>query len=196
MDIALKVISPAVNDPSTAITCLDQLSRILVRWISRSASDVLLSDPSHVVRVVLPAIDLAGLLDTAFEQIRHYGVADVAISARLLRALDDIAASTEDQGVRTLLTARAQRVYDGCRDRLHEPDLETLRRRLGALRHRRVGGSRELEHRRSNGIARGRVRPGYSRWQRVPDRPALTTGAPACVPVPDRTLRSAAARRR
>src|SRR5271166_2527627 len=34
-DIALKAISPAVNDPSTAITCLDQLGRILIRWISR-----------------------------------------------------------------------------------------------------------------------------------------------------------------
>ena len=35
VDIALKAISPAVNDPSTAISCVDQLSRILIRFASR-----------------------------------------------------------------------------------------------------------------------------------------------------------------
>ena len=33
VDIALKAISPAVNDPSTAISCIDQLSRILIHWL-------------------------------------------------------------------------------------------------------------------------------------------------------------------
>ena len=36
-------------------------------------------------------IDLDGLLDTAFEQLRHYAAADVAVSLRLLRAFNDIA---------------------------------------------------------------------------------------------------------
>jgi uncharacterized membrane protein len=35
VDIALRAISPAVNDPSTAISCVDQLSRILIRFASR-----------------------------------------------------------------------------------------------------------------------------------------------------------------
>ena len=35
VDIGLRAISPAVNDPSTAITCLDQLGRIMIRWMSR-----------------------------------------------------------------------------------------------------------------------------------------------------------------
>ncbi len=32
VDIALRAISPAVNDPSTAISCIDQLTRILICW--------------------------------------------------------------------------------------------------------------------------------------------------------------------
>ena len=35
VDIALRAMSPAVNDPSTAISCVDQLSRIMILWISR-----------------------------------------------------------------------------------------------------------------------------------------------------------------
>jgi uncharacterized membrane protein len=37
VDIALRAISPAVNDPSTAISCVDQLSRIIICWLGREA---------------------------------------------------------------------------------------------------------------------------------------------------------------
>ncbi len=133
VDIALKAISPAVNDPSTCITCLDQLSRIMIRWISRYMPDVMLADPPHVIRVVMPAVDLDGMLDTAFEQIRHYSASDMAVSSRLLRVLGDIADSTADGEVHARLLARAQRVYEGCARHLDEPDLAKLRVRLASL---------------------------------------------------------------
>src|SRR5271165_6376479 len=41
VDVALKAISPAVNDPTTAITCVDQLSRILIRFASREPPEEL-----------------------------------------------------------------------------------------------------------------------------------------------------------
>ena len=44
VDIALKAISPAVNDPTTAIGCVDQLSRILIRLASREPPEPLLYD--------------------------------------------------------------------------------------------------------------------------------------------------------
>ena len=145
VDIALKAISPAVNDPSTAITCLDQLSRIMIRWVSRYMPDVLLADPPHVIRVVLPTIDLDGMLDTAFEQIRHYAASDLAVSARLLRALGDIADSTADHDIHVRLLARARRVHEGCRRHLDEPDLLKLGARLVPLeRHIAVSATRHL----------------------------------------------------
>ena len=118
------------------ITCLDQLSRIVIRWISRYGPEVILSDPPHVVRVVMPTIEIDGLLDTAFEQIRHYAVMDSAVSARLLRALDDIAISTDDAGMHLRLAERGQRVYRGCQNRLDEADLTVLRTRLDRLQYR------------------------------------------------------------
>ena len=91
VDIALRAMSPAVNDPSTAISCVDQLNRILIRWVSRAPPRSHFFGPPHVLRVVMQWIDLDGLLDTAFEQLRHYAAADVAVSLRLLRAFNDIA---------------------------------------------------------------------------------------------------------
>lgn len=133
VDIALKAISPAINDPSTAINCVDQLTRILIRWSARAAPATLLSDPPHVVRVVLPWADFDHLLDTAFEQIRHYSVNDLAVSLRLLRALNDLAATIDDEKMREKLVLRGRRVVAGCATRLDASDVKRLQDRLAPL---------------------------------------------------------------
>jgi uncharacterized membrane protein len=126
VDIGLRAISPAVNDPSTAISCVDQLSRILIRWVGRVRPSSHLYDPPHVLRVVLPWIDFDGLLNTAFEQIRHYAEGDVAVSLRLLRAYADIAGTVRDPFLREILRQRAQAVVAGCEARLTTADLARL----------------------------------------------------------------------
>ena len=134
VDIALKAISPAVNDPSTAITCIDHLGRILIRFReSQGATVSLLCDPPHVVRVVIPWIEIEGLLDTAFEQIRHYSTSDIAVSLRLLRALDDIASTCHDPRIIEPLIMRGRRVVDRCAERLSPNHIEQLRQRLSTL---------------------------------------------------------------
>jgi len=136
VDIALRAISPAVNDPSTAISCIDQLSRILIRWLGRSPPESVLFDPPHVPRVFVPWIDIDGMLDTAFEQIRHYAVSDAAVSLRLLRAIGDIAGTVQHGHIRANLLERAQRVVDGCGVRLGEPESSRLKQRLAAMEQR------------------------------------------------------------
>jgi len=136
VDIALRAISPAVNDPSTAISCVDQLGRILIRWTSRVPPGSYLYGPPHVLRVVVPWITLDGLLDTSFEQIRHYSSSDIAVSLRLLRAFDDIAETVQHPAYRSALLQRAERVLAGCRTRLPEDDLAKLEQRLATLRSR------------------------------------------------------------
>jgi uncharacterized membrane protein len=133
VDIALKAISTAVNDPSTAITCVDQLGRILIRFVSRNAPVSQLCDPPHVVRVIVPWIGTESLLDTAFEQIRHYSASDIAVSLRLLRALDDIASTCTHPGMIESLAVRGRRILAGCAERLSPDQIEKLRERLSAL---------------------------------------------------------------
>jgi uncharacterized membrane protein len=141
VDIALRAISPAVNDPSTAISCVDQLSRILIRWIHRAPPSTHLYSPPHVLRVIVPWISLGELLDTAFEQIRHYSESDVAVSLRLLRAFDDIARSFPEPELRSALVERARRVVVGCTGRLAEDEVEKLHRRLAVLESRKHPGA-------------------------------------------------------
>jgi len=133
VDIALKAISPAVNDPSTAITCIDQLGRIMIRFVNRSVPASLLCDPPHVVRVIIPWIAVENLLETAFEQIRHYSASDIAVSLRLLRAFDDIASTCSDPRIVESFVMRGRRIVADCAKRLDPSEIENLRRRLSAL---------------------------------------------------------------
>jgi uncharacterized membrane protein len=133
VDIALKAISSAVNDPSTAITCVDQLGRIMIRFVNRNVPASLLCNPPHVVRVIVPWIGTESLLDTAFEQIRHYSMSDIAVSLRLLRAFDDIASTCSDPRIVESLVVRGRRVVAGCAERLSPDQIEKLRQRLSAL---------------------------------------------------------------
>jgi uncharacterized membrane protein len=86
-----------------------------------------------VLRLIVPWIGFEGLLDTAFEQIRHYAAADIAVSLRLMRALSDIASATEHSDQRTTLLERARRVAAGCASHLPKDDLVKLQQRLAAF---------------------------------------------------------------
>jgi len=133
VDIALKAISPAVNDPTTAIGCVDQLTRILIRFASRDMPDPRLYDLRGVARVSIRWIDFDRLLDSAFEQIRMYSKSDIAVSLRLLRALGDIAITTDDTDLRKLLFERGRRVVEGCSERIGSEELKPLVIRLTIL---------------------------------------------------------------
>ena len=133
VDIALKAISPAVNDPTTAISCVDHLSRLLICFISREIPEPLLYDLQGVARVSVRWIDLERLLDSAFEQIRMYSKTDIAVSMRLLRAFGDVAATTQDLTLRKTLFERAKRVVAGCEHRINSEELKPMLIRLTAI---------------------------------------------------------------
>jgi uncharacterized membrane protein len=139
VDIALRAISPAINDPSTAISCIDQLARILICWVGRIAPESRMFNPPHVLRVVLPWIDLKGLLDTAIEQIPAYAVNDVSVTV-------------EDDALRGVMVERGVRVVEGCRGRLRPDDLARLEQRLAGLKRIRGGRCDAEHHEKVDGI--------------------------------------------
>jgi uncharacterized membrane protein len=130
VDIALRAMSPAVNDPTTAISCVDQLTSILIRWLNRTPPQRHYYAPPHVLRVIVHQAHIDGLLDLAFEQIRHYASADAAVSLRLMRAFCDIAEAVADPEIRRRLRERGTRLFTGCGGHLQKEDLARLQQRL------------------------------------------------------------------
>jgi uncharacterized membrane protein len=113
VDVALRAVSPAVNDPSTAIACIDYLSEILAITVSRSPppAELPIGGPP---RLVLKQTSFARLLNLAFDQIAHYTKTDRAVCLRLFRALNDVGLAARDDESRRLVRARARDVFALC----------------------------------------------------------------------------------
>lgn len=90
-DVALKALSPGVNDPTTAVHALGHSSALLCEFASRDTSDQVLHDDRGHVRVILTRPSLAALLDLVVSQPCHYGAADAAVMRRILQLLRELA---------------------------------------------------------------------------------------------------------
>src|SRR5262249_61819667 len=72
-DIAVKALSPAVNDPYTGMQALEHISVVLAALAPRPLGNLLLHDPDGQPRVAVPGRDFSYYVDLATGQIRRYG---------------------------------------------------------------------------------------------------------------------------
>lgn len=110
VDIALKAISPAVNDPSTAATCIDRIGALLAEIARRRPGPRVQRDQR--VLLVAPQPNMIELIDLAFNQLRQYGRADLAVSIRMLQAIERCARASDDPA-RARLRHHAELIRDG-----------------------------------------------------------------------------------
>ncbi|GAB4124651.1 MAG: hypothetical protein OHK0045_02150 [Raineya sp.] len=87
VDIALKAISPAVNDPTTAINCLDYLGEI-VREILQANMPATGLTRWKGEKLYLNEASFDRIVNQAFDQIYHYGRNDFAVTARLINTIN------------------------------------------------------------------------------------------------------------
>jgi uncharacterized membrane protein len=85
-DIAIQALSPAVNQPTTAVLVIDSLEDILLRIARRPARTGLFADHGGTVRLVEPALSWDDYLDLAFTEITTYGASSPQVVRRLLAA--------------------------------------------------------------------------------------------------------------
>ena len=93
VDIAIRAVSPAINDPSSAVQSLDQLDDVLQRLVGRSLGDGHLLDDSGRVIVRFPAPQWDALLALALDEVILYAAGSIQVTRRLFALLDDLLAS-------------------------------------------------------------------------------------------------------
>jgi uncharacterized membrane protein len=86
VDIAIKALSPAINDPTTAVLAIDQLHRLLRAVGRRYLHNQEISDGAGQLRVILRTPNWQDFVHLVFFEIRQYGAANIQI-ARRLRAM-------------------------------------------------------------------------------------------------------------
>jgi uncharacterized membrane protein len=107
VDIALKALSPGINDSTTAVMCVDYLTAILVRLTSRPIATAHRFDQGEL-RVIARGPSFASLLAEAFDQIRQNAAGNVAVLTSLLQALEIIAGQTANCRRRQALRQQAE----------------------------------------------------------------------------------------
>jgi uncharacterized membrane protein len=90
VDIAIKALSPAINDPTTAVQALDQIGDLLLRLGSRRLEVGSFRDDSGRVRLVIPYPSWDDFLHLAFEEILSCGAKSVQVMRRMKALVADL----------------------------------------------------------------------------------------------------------
>jgi uncharacterized membrane protein len=90
VDIAERGLSPAVNDPTTAIQCLDQVHDLLRRIAGRAFPSGQRLDGDGALRLTFPVVSWEGYVTLSLDEIRHYGRDSIQVHRRMRSLLDDL----------------------------------------------------------------------------------------------------------
>lgn len=134
VDIAVKAISPSMNDPNTAMNCVDYLGSLLRRMADRDWPAGTWVDEAGAVRVRVPTAGFEDYVALAFTEIRRYGHADLAVTLRLLEALGGAADATARPDRRAALWEEAVRLAGSADRGIDDPaDRRAVDERLDRL---------------------------------------------------------------
>jgi uncharacterized membrane protein len=92
VEVAVRALSPGINDPNTAIAVLDQLGAALCDFVPVH-SDCGLSMREGRAVLMVPVVDYDGLTDEMFHMIRQFGTGCTAVLLRMLEVLTAVASS-------------------------------------------------------------------------------------------------------
>lgn len=114
VDIALRALSPGINDTTTAVNCIDFLGAILARLAARRVETPYRTD-GGTLRLITRGPTFAGLLAESFDQIRQNAERNPAVMIRVLEVLRLVRARTSDPGRRRAIEQQAELVAETAR---------------------------------------------------------------------------------
>lgn len=120
VEVAVRALSPGINDPFTALQCLDWLGVALCRLAGRVLPSPYRYDDTGKLRVIADPTTFPGVVDAAFHQIRQYSRTSVAVTIRLLETLARVAACVERAEDRAALQRHAILIEAGSREASHQ----------------------------------------------------------------------------
>jgi uncharacterized membrane protein len=134
VEIAVRALSPGINDPFTAIACIDWLSDALCRLAERALPSPCRYDDTNALRIVAAPSGLVDALDTALPPLRQNAKHSPIVVLRLLDAMTMLFAKVEGAENREALKRHTRDLLQEVQN-LSEPtaDLETIEAKASAI---------------------------------------------------------------
>jgi uncharacterized membrane protein len=141
VDVAVKALSKAINDPTTAVLALDQLHRLLRMVGRRHLHDDTVLDVDGELRLIFPTPNWDDFVQLSCREIRLYGAENFQVSRRLHAMIEDLLVTLPEarrpalQCELDLLDRALGRIHEFPEDLAlaREPDLQGLGGTLGNL---------------------------------------------------------------
>jgi uncharacterized membrane protein len=143
VEIALRALSPGINDPQTGMTCIDRLTEALAEIMADRDPPTLVPDAEATIRLIVRPATFEGVISAAFNPIRHAGAGHARVLRRLADSLAVLASFTRDREQRDTIARQAAATEAACRaaalDSLGREEVEqslaVLRQALAERRH-------------------------------------------------------------
>ncbi|WP_166423489.1 DUF2254 domain-containing protein [Paraglaciecola sp. 20A4] len=137
VEIAVRALSPGINDPYSAVTVVDKLSAVLCGLTSKTFPPTLYEDPQGVIRLQCKPVVFTGLGEAAFNQIRQYAKTSLAVTIRLLEGLISILQFSQTSEHRQFVRQQAAMIEQVQREApLSALDWQDIKKRLDEIKRR------------------------------------------------------------
>jgi uncharacterized membrane protein len=130
VEIASRALSPGVNDPYTAITCIDNLTSTLCLLSTIDFPSKFRMDEEQQLRIVANTTDFEGYVNASFNQIRQFSAGSSAVIIRLMDSLLTLYDFVEDKAYKKIVATHAKKVLNvGSQSMKEELDFNDLQKR-------------------------------------------------------------------
>ena len=133
VEIAARALSPGVNDPITAVTCLDWMGAGGAEFARRKLPSAVRVDKNGAARVIALPVDFPRFVELGFGRLRPYVAADVMASLHFLRVIGEVAAQCRCRDQVDALGDEASRLSQMVAIKLEGVDRDSVQRRYGEL---------------------------------------------------------------
>ena len=128
-EMALRALSPGVNDAVTAMRCADRIAQGLLLMAKRRPPASHRFDEEGGMRLILPQIDLGNLVEDTLGEFRRFSADNMLVSMHLLDIVGTLLVGTDDADLRRALFREARLIREGGKKVLLEADFARLDRR-------------------------------------------------------------------
>jgi uncharacterized membrane protein len=135
VEVAVRAMSPAINDPFTAMTCLDYLGNGLALFVQQGEEIPHIYDRDGKLRLVYEPVAFNELLDVAFDMLRHASCDNASVLLRMLDTIEAIGQKDQSPEVHEELLRHVSLIQAECQaGALIEGDRQAVRLRCESLR--------------------------------------------------------------
>lgn len=135
VEVASRALSPGVNDPYTAIACIDNLTSVICYLARAKFPSPYRYDPDNKLRIIADNHTFAGMLNAAFNQIRQYAEGSPSVMIRLMEAMNTISTFARNKKQQDLIVQHAEMIMNASEKSFSEKrDLEDMKERFKTLK--------------------------------------------------------------